>query len=54
LSPTADKFSSDTEDDGIPKITHSVIFKSIGVHKEMEYQEIFALANRNSKDSKLG
>ena len=43
-----------TKDDGddIPEITHSVVFKCIGAHKEMEYQEILALANKNFNDGK--
>ena len=43
--------SSDSEDDdndGIPAITHTVIFKCIGAHKEDEYQEHLALAKKKA------
>ena len=49
--------SSGTEDDedegyNIPEITHSVIFKCIGAHKEIEYQEMLALASKNIDNGK--
>jgi len=53
LSPAVGSVSTDTEEDnGIPEITHSVVFKCIGVHKEMDYQHTLALANRNMNDGK--
>ena len=36
----------DEVDDDIPAITHSVVFKCIGCHKESRYQEVLALAQR--------
>ena len=38
--------NSEDESDGIPAITHSVVFKCIGCHKEKRYQELLALAQR--------
>ncbi|XP_065894132.1 uncharacterized protein [Dysidea avara] len=52
LSPTADISSNTEEDDSVPEITHSVVFKCIGVHKDMEYQDTLALASRNKNDGK--
>ena len=53
MSTTAGDASSDgQEDDSVPEITHSVIFKCIGVHKEIEYQDTLALASRNRNDGK--
>ena len=52
LSTSTGDASSDEEDISIPEITHSVIFKCIGVHKDMEYQDTLALANRNRNDGK--
>jgi len=45
--------SSEKEpDDGIPAITHSVVFKCIGYNKESRYQELLALAQRKrAKDN---
>ena len=50
-SPTPPPISYDSStsselDDSVPAITHSVIFKCIGAHKEIHYQEILAAANR--------
>ena len=46
--------STENEDDknDLPEITHSVVFKCISAHKEIEHQEILALANRNLKNGK--
>ena len=46
MSPNAGDISSGTEDEGynIPEITHSVVFKCIGAHKEIE---VLALASKN-------
>ena len=53
FSTNADDASSDgEEDDSVPEITHSVIFKCISVHKEMEYQDTLALVSRNRNDGK--
>jgi len=47
LSLAVGYVSTDTEeDDGIPEITHSIVFKCIGAHKEMDYQHTLVLANR--------
>ena len=35
------------DEEYIPRITHSVIFKCIGVLTEKRYQEILALSSRN-------
>lgn len=46
-SPTHDSStSSHSDDDSVPAITHAVIFKCIGAHKEKRYQEILAIASR--------
>ena len=39
--------SEDDDNDGIPAITHTVIFKWIGAHKEDDYQEHLALAKKS-------
>lgn len=53
MSPTIDDVSSGTEEDNdIPEITHGVVFKCIGAHKEMDYQETLALVSRNLNSGK--
>jgi len=53
LSPAVGYVSTDTkEDDGIPEITHGVVFKYIGAHKEMDYQHTLVPASRNKNDGK--
>ena len=42
--------SSESDDDSIPAITHAVIFKCIGVHKERRYQDILCEASRKLDD----
>ena len=39
--------SNAVSDDQIPEITHSVIFKCVGVLKEHRYQETLAAASKN-------
>lgn len=46
-STSAEESMSDEE---VPAITHSVVFKSIGCHKEQRYQEVLALAKRKLND----
>ena len=44
--------NNDDDDDNastIPAITHSVVFKCIGNAKEMQYQEVLALANKKGR-----
>ena len=36
----------EAEDDNIPAITHTVVFKCIGCTKELCYQELLVLANQ--------
>jgi len=57
LSPSlstaaGDASSNGEEDDSVPGITRSVIFKCIGLHKEMEYQDMLAVASRNRDNGK--
>ena len=47
LTPPTDE----DEEDTIPEITHTVVFKCIGAHKERQYQETLALASRKLKDN---
>ena len=42
--------SDESDDDSIPVITHAVIFKCIGVHKERRYQEILSEASTRLED----
>lgn len=44
--------SSDSEDE-VPAITHSVVFKCIGAHKEFHYQELLALAAKKIRDGEI-
>jgi len=44
---TSEESMSDEE---MPAITHSVVFKSIGCHKEQRYQDTLALAKRKIND----
>ena len=44
--------SSYEEDDDIPAITHSVVFKCIGCTKELRYQKLLALASQKIKKEK--
>ena len=39
----------EAEDDNIPAITHTVVFKCIGCTKELCYQELLVLANQKRK-----
>ena len=39
----------EAEDDNIPAITHTVVFKCIGCTKELRYQELLVLANQKRK-----
>lgn len=41
--------SSDSDDDAIPPITHSVVFKCIGSLKELRYQEILPVVAKKIK-----
>ena len=49
---TSDETGSDEPitDGEVPAITHSVMFKCIGSHKELQYQELLSLANKKVKD----
>ena len=49
---TSDETGSDEPimDEEVPTITHSVVFKCIGSHKEHRYQELLSLANKKVKD----
>ena len=49
---TSDETGSDEPimDEEVPTITHSVVFKCIGSHKEHRYQELLTLANKKVKD----
>ena len=48
---TSDEIGSDEPiTDEVPTITHSVVFKCIGSHKEHHYQELLSLANKKIKD----
>ena len=47
LDSTSDEPMSEEE---IPPITHSVVFKSIGCHKELRYQELLSLAKKRIND----
>lgn len=51
LSPEFDTTSDEDEEPNIPKITHTVVFKCIGAHKEREYQETLALASQKLKEN---
>ncbi|XP_065884179.1 uncharacterized protein [Dysidea avara] len=42
--------TSESEDDDIPAITHTVIFKCIGAHKETAYQDQLKLAKQKLQD----
>ena len=48
---TSDETGSDEPimDEEVPTITHSVVFKCIGSHKEHRYQELLSLANKRLK-----
>ena len=48
----SDDSSNEKEDDDIPAITHSVVFKCIGCTKELRYQELLALASQKIKKVK--
>jgi len=54
VPPSADSpnvsTSSESDDDSIPSITHAVIFKCIGVHKERRYQDVLSEASRKLDD----
>ena len=41
--------NEEAEDDNIPAITHTVVFKCIGCTKELRYQELLVLANQKRK-----
>jgi len=41
---------STSEDDGIPAITHTIIFKCIGVTKEQKYQDTLKYAKKKLDD----
>ena len=43
----------EVEDHCIPTITHSMVFICIGATKEMRYQELLALANRQMRNSEV-
>ena len=45
-SDTEETGNEEEENDDIPAITHSVVFKCIGCTKELHYQELLALANQ--------
>ena len=48
---TSDEIGSDEPiTDEVPTITHSVVFKCIGSHKEHLYQELLSLPNKKIKD----
>ena len=49
---TSDETGSDEPilDEKVPTITHSVVFKCIGCHKEHRYQGLLSLANKKVKD----
>jgi len=49
-SPSPPPSDSSSEDDLIPAITHTVIFKCIGVTKEKRYQDILKYANKRLVD----
>ena len=49
LSPDIDSTSED--EDTIPEITHTVVFKCIGAHKERQYHKTLALASQKLKDN---
>ncbi len=49
-SGTSNTSDSNVDDDGIPAITHSVVFKCIGAHKEGWYQDVLALAAKKRRE----
>ena len=51
LSPGISSTSDEDEEDTITEITHTVVFKCIGAHKERQYQETLALASRKLKEN---
>ena len=51
LSPDINTTSDEDEENVIPEITHLVVFKCIGAHKERQYQEILALASQKLKEN---
>ena len=48
-----DEEEEEAEDHGVPAITHSVVFKCIGATKELRYQELLALANRQMRNGQI-
>lgn len=42
--------NSSSDEDEVPPITHSVVFKCIGSMKEFRYQELLALASKKLKE----
>ena len=51
LSPDINTTSDEDEENTIPEITHTVVFKCIGAHKKRQYQETLALASRKLKEN---
>ena len=39
-----------SSDDDVPAITYSVVFKCIGSHKELHYQEVLSQANKRIRE----
>ena len=49
LSADFDTTSDEDEETTIPEITHMVVFKCIGAHKERKYQETLVLTSQKLK-----